>query len=108
MVSRRPSRSGRRRTRAPCPFRRIAVETSGGVPVNGAPPFGLRFDGIPDSRPLVEQVQTDQTLPRLAAALPAGKARLDEWLAVAGILERSGDPEAARLIQQAIGFARSR
>jgi len=56
----------------------------------------------------VEQVQIDQTLPRLAAALPAGKARLDEWLAVAGMLERSGDSEAARMIQQAIALARSR
>jgi tetratricopeptide (TPR) repeat protein len=56
----------------------------------------------------VKQVQTDQTLPRLAAALPAGRAGLEQWLAVAGLLERSGDSEAARLIQQAIAFARSR
>ena len=56
----------------------------------------------------VEQVQTDQTLPRLAALLPAGKARLDEWLACAALLERAGDNEAARTIQEALALARSR
>lgn len=47
-------------------------------------------------------------LPRLAASLPAGKAGLDGWLACAGLLEEAGDPEAARMIRQAIAFARSR
>jgi len=56
----------------------------------------------------VEQVQTDQTLPRFAALLPAGKAQLDEWLACAAALERTGDREAARAIQDALALARSR
>ena len=56
----------------------------------------------------MEQDQAEDTLPRLAALLPAGKARLDEWLACATLLERSGDSEAARGIQQGIALARSR
>jgi tetratricopeptide (TPR) repeat protein len=56
----------------------------------------------------VEQDQADETLPRLAAALPAGRARLEQWLACAELLGRSGDSQAARMIQQAIAFARSR
>ena len=56
----------------------------------------------------MEQVQTDQSLSRLAALLPAGKARLDEWLACAAALERAGDREAARAIQEALALGRSR
>ena len=40
--------------------------------------------------------------------MAAGRARLEQWLACAGMLERAGEPEAARMIQQAIAFARSR
>ena len=40
--------------------------------------------------------------------MPAGRARLDAWLAVANLLERSGDSEAAQAIHQGIALARSR
>jgi len=56
----------------------------------------------------VEQDQAEKTLPRLAADLAAGKARLDEWLACAAALERAGDKEAGRTIQEALALARSR
>jgi len=67
-----------------------------------------RITGQQDRRQRVEQDQADETLPRLAAALPAGRARLDAWLAVANLLERSGDSEAAQAIHQGIALARSR
>jgi tetratricopeptide (TPR) repeat protein len=56
----------------------------------------------------VEQVQAEETLSRLAAALPAGRARLEQWLACAALLERAGDTEAARAIQEALALGRSR
>lgn len=56
----------------------------------------------------MEQDQAEETLSRLAAALPAGRARLEQWQACANLLERAGDTEAARGIHQAISLARSR
>lgn len=56
----------------------------------------------------MEQDQAVQSLPRLVSSLAAGKARLDQWLSVATLLERSGDSSAARTIQQALALARSR
>ncbi len=56
----------------------------------------------------MEQDQVEDTLASLVAALPAGKARLDAWLACAARLERGGDSEAARTIHQALALARSR
>ncbi|HZQ40274.1 MAG TPA: hypothetical protein VFA87_05760, partial [Rhizomicrobium sp.] len=54
----------------------------------------------------MKQDQADVS--RLAAALPAGRARLDEWLALAAMLARSGDPQAARTIEEVLALARSR
>jgi tetratricopeptide (TPR) repeat protein len=56
----------------------------------------------------VNQDQADVSLPRLATALLAGKARLNEWLTCAGMLECAGEPVAARAIHEAISMARTR
>jgi tetratricopeptide (TPR) repeat protein len=59
-------------------------------------------------RHFVEQDRVEDTLERLAAALPAGKARLEQWLACAAMLESAGEAVAARAIHEGIGLARSR
>lgn len=55
---------------------------------------------------IVEQQR--QALATGAAALPAGKASLEQWLACAAMLADAGEEAVARTIHQALAIARSR